>query len=304
MTDLRHFRYFQAIAEELSFSRAAQRLNVVQPALSRAVKELEADLGVELFARTRRVVSLTAAGKVLLNDTFLMFDRLDQTIRRVRRAAAGQVGELRLGYIGPPTERFLGRLLNEYARRCPDVTVYLEERTPERVWEMVAKGRLDIGLTRPVLAHAALRMQTLQLCEEKLYAAVPQGHAWAGKKSLPWRKLAAQPLIILARREGAGLHDEILDACRRAGFTPRIGHTPSLISTILRYVESGVGIGIIPECLAETDRSRRWSAVRLTPSQTIPLVLVWKSEREEPPAANFRALVTQWLQNGKLWETR
>src|SRR6478736_421161 len=119
--DLRHFRYFQAIAEELSFSRAALRLNVVQPALSRAIKELEAEMGAQLFTRTRRIVSLTAAGKTLLNETSLMFERLDQTIRRVRRAAAGQVGELRLGYIGPPTQRFLGRLLAEYGKHCPDV---------------------------------------------------------------------------------------------------------------------------------------------------------------------------------------
>src|SRR5882672_11140120 len=103
--DLRHFRYFQAIAEELSFSRAAKRLNIVQPALSRALKELEIELGTELLARTKRSVALTAAGKVLLDDTALMFERLDQTVRRVRRAAAGQEGELRLGYIGPPTQQ-------------------------------------------------------------------------------------------------------------------------------------------------------------------------------------------------------
>jgi DNA-binding transcriptional LysR family regulator len=301
--DLRHLRYFQGIAEELSFTRAARRLNVVQPALSRAIKELEAELGVALFTRTRRVVSLTAAGRALLDDTSLLFDRLNQTVRRVRRAAAGQVGELRLGYIGPPTERFLGRLLAEYGRRCPDVTVHLEERTPERVWEMVAKGRLDIGLTRPVLAHAALRMETLRLRDERLCAAVPRDHPWATRKTLPWSSLATQPLIVLARREGAGHHDEILEACRHAGFAPRIGHSPSLISTILRYVESGAGIGIVPECLAETDKSMRWSAVRLTPPQTIPLVLVWKGEREEPPAAAFRALVTEWIRSGKLWRS-
>src|SRR5262245_47017773 len=121
--ELRHLRYFQAIAEELSFSRAARRLNVVQPALSRAIKELETDLGVELLARTRRTVCLTAAGKVLLDDTALMFERLDQTVRRTRRAALGQQGELRLGYIGPPTNLFLSRLLEEYARCCPQVTV-------------------------------------------------------------------------------------------------------------------------------------------------------------------------------------
>lgn len=302
--DLRHFRYFQAIAEELSFSRAARRLNVVQPALSRALKELETELGVELLARTRRVVSLTAAGKVLLNDVALMFERIDQTIRRVRRAAAGQQGELRLGYIGPPTQRFLGRLLEEYARRCPEVTVHLEERTPERVWEMVAKDRLDLGLTRPVLAHAALRMQTVALRDEPLCAAVPAGHPWAAKKSLPWRSLAGQPLIILARREGAGLHDEILAACRLAGFTPKLVHTPSIIGTVLRYVEGGAGIGVIPESVGETDRSDRWKPVRLAPACAVPLVLVWKEENHEPPAAAFRALVDEWLANGEMWKTK
>ncbi len=299
--DLRHFRYFQAIAEELSFSRAARRLNVVQPALSRAIKELEAELDVELLARTSRVITLTPAGKALLDDTSQMFERLDQTIRRVRRAAAGQVGELRLGYIGPPTQRFLGRVLEEYKRRCPDVTVHLEERTPERVWEMVAKGRLDIGLTRPVLAHASLSMEILPLRDERLCAAIPRSHPWTDRKTVSWANLAAQPLIILARREGAGLYDEILAACREAGFTPKIAHAPSLIGTILRYVESGSGIGLVPECLAETDQSARWTAVRLTPARTIPLVMVWKKEREEPPAAAFRALVSEWVRDKKLW---
>lgn len=299
--DLRHLRYFQAIAEELSFSRAARRLNVVQPALSRALKELEAELGVELLARTRRSVSITPAGKALLDDTGLLFERLDQTIRRVRRAAAGQQGELRLGYIGPPTHRFLSRILEEYARRCPQVTVHLEERTPERVWEMVAKDRLDLGLTRPVLAHAALRMRTTLLRDEPLCAAVPGGHAWTKKKSVAWRELAGHPLIVLARREGAGLHDEILASCREAGFTPRLVQTPSIIGTVLRYVESGAGIGVIPSSVAETDISSRWKPVRLTPGRAVPLVLVWKEEQLEPPARAFCELVEEWKRAGKLW---
>ena len=300
--DLRHLRYFQAIAEELSFSRAARRLNIVQPALSRALKELEEEVGVELLARTRRVVTLTAAGKVLLDDVSLVFERLDQAVRRARRAAAGQQGELRLGYIGPPTEIFLSRLLEEYARRCPEVTVHLEERTPERVWEMVAKGRLDAGMTRPVLAHAALQMQTMKLRDERLCAAVPRHHAWAARKSLAWKNLAGQTLIILARREGAGLHDEILAACRQAGFTPKFGHTPSLIGTVLRYVESGAGIGVVPESMGEMERSQRWVKVSLTPPSSVPLVLVWKDQREEPPMTAFRELVGEWAASGKLWK--
>jgi DNA-binding transcriptional LysR family regulator len=299
--DLRHLRYFQAIAEELSFSRAAKRLNIVQPALSRALKELESDLGTQLLARTQRSVNLTAAGKVLLDETALLFERLEHTIRRVRRAAAGQEGELRLGYIGPPVQHFLGRVLEEYARRCPAVTVHLEERTPERVWEMVAKGRLHLGLTRPVLAHAALRMETQTLRRERLCAALPPGHSWEGRKSLTWRSLAGQPLIVLARREGAGLHDEILAGCRRAGFTPRLIHTPSLISTVLRYVEAGTGIGIVPESIGESESPTSWSQMPLTPHLTVPLVVVWKEGHEEPPVTAFRELLKEWLRVGKLF---
>jgi len=299
--DLRHLRYFQAIAEELSFSRAARRLNVVQPALSRALKELEAELGIELLARTRRSVQLTTAGRVLLDETALMFERFEQTIRRVRRAAAGQEGELRLGYIGPPTQLFLSRLLEEYARRCPQVTVHLEERTPERVWEMVAKGRLHTGLTRPVLAHAALQMQTLLLREERLCVAVPTTHEWSARKSLPWHRLAGQPLIVLARREGAGLHDEILGGCRAAGFTPRLVHTPTVIGSVLRYVEAGAGLGIVPESLGETDPLSRWRQVPLTPTLSVPLVMVWKGGDEEPAVEAFRKLVVEWRSNGQLW---
>src|SRR5688500_16908749 len=108
--DLRHLRYFQAVAEELSFSKAARRLHIAQPALSRAVKELEEHLGVVVLQRTRRSVALTPAGSVLLQETGLLLQRFDEAIRRVKRTAAGEEGELRLGYIGPPTQAFLGRI--------------------------------------------------------------------------------------------------------------------------------------------------------------------------------------------------
>ena len=159
--DLRHLRYFQAVAEELSYSRAARRLHIAQPALSRAVQELEEELGVLLIDRKRRTIRLTPGGEVLLRETGRIFENLDDTQRKVRRTASGDVGELRLGYIGPPTRSFLGPLLKRYHQRYPRVTIVLEERTPERVWEMVSKGRLSVGLTRPVLAHEALGLQSL-----------------------------------------------------------------------------------------------------------------------------------------------
>src|SRR6187431_674061 len=195
--ELRHLRYFQAVAEDLSFSRAARRLHVAQPALSRAIKQLEHTLGAEVLERTRHHVRLTPAGAVLLRDISLLLQHVEESMHRVRRTAAGEEGELRLGYIGPPTQPFLGRLLREYRKRYPLVSIHLEERTPERVWEMVARGRLSAALTRPVLAHEALGLRTVVLHEERLGIVVPLTHPLAGRKSVPWTALARESLIVL-----------------------------------------------------------------------------------------------------------
>ena len=296
--DLRHFRYFQAVAEELSFSKAARRLRIAQPALSRAVQELERDVGASLFDRNRRTVQLTPAGAVMLREVGLLLERVEDSLRRVRRTASGEEGELRLGYIGPPTRNFLGPLLKEYRQRFPRVTVILEERTPERVWEMVSKGRLSIGLTRPVLAHEALGLQSLLLRDERFCAAVPNGHPWAGKKSVPWKKLAGEPVIVLARREGASSHDAILAACREAGFAPKLAYTPSLIGTILQYVEAGAGVGVVPESTFRTSRTMK--LVPLTPQHSVPLVMVWKDDETEPAALGFQELMKSWVKDGKV----
>lgn len=291
--ELRHLRYFHAVAEELSFSKAARRLHIAQPALSRAVQELEAELGSLLLDRSRRVMRLTPGGEVLLREAGVLFERLDETVRKVRRAAAGAEGELRLGYIGPPTRAFLGGLLKAFHERYPRVNIVLEERTPERVWEMVSKGRLSVGLTRPVLAHEALGLQSLLLCQEPLCAAVPADHRLAERKTIPWGELAEEPIVILARREGAGSHDTILAACAGAGFTPHLVHTPSVIGTILRYVEAGAGLGIVPESVTPESDSVR--LIPLVPRETLPVVMVWSREGDDPAVTAFRGIVEEWL---------
>lgn len=299
--DLRHLRYFQAVAEELSFSKAAVRLRVAQPALSRTVQDLEKELGAPLLSRTRRSVRLTPAGAVLLEETGLLLDRVSESIRRVKRTMAGEEGELRLGYIGPPTRGFLGRLLAEFRRGHPQVSVHLEERTPERVWEMVAKGRLSVGLTRPVTAHESLGLPCLPLRKERFCAALPSQHPWAGRPRLRWKQLAQEPIVMLARREGVSSHDAILAACLRAGFTPRIAHTPSLIGTVLRYVEAGTGIGIVPEGVDSERSGCATELIPLHPFQTIPLVMVWNKEAEDPASVGFRELMQAWLSAGRLF---
>ncbi len=300
--DLRHLRYFQAVAEDLSYARAARRLRIAQPALSRAIKELEHDLGAEVLERSRHFVRLTPAGAVLLQETALLLDGWEEALRRVRRTASGEEGELRLGYIGPPTQPFLGRLLHEYRRRYPLVSLHLEERTPERVWEMVAKGRLTAGLTRPVPSHTALGLQTLTLREERLGVVLRPDHPLATRRSLPWKSLAGEPLIVLARREGASLHDAILAACRNAGFMPRLARTPSVIGTVLSYTEGGAGLGIVTDSVLPPGTPLCF--VPLTPAQTVPLVLVWQEDLDPPPLQRFRGLLEDWKTTRQLWPGR
>lgn len=290
--DLRHLRYFQAVAEELSYARAALRLRIAQPALSRAVKELETSLGAEVLERSRHHVRLTPAGALLLRETAHLLENWEETQRRVRRTASGEEGELRLGYIGPPTSPFLGRLLHAYRQKFPQVRVHLEERTPERIWEMVAKGRLMSALTRPVPSHIALGLRTVVLRQEKLGVAVRPDHPLAGRKSLPWKLLAKEQLIVLARREGASLHDAILAACRTAGFIPRFAHTPSLIGTVLTYTEAGAGLGIVTDSVMLPDSSLKF--IPLTPVQTVPLVLVWQEDQDPPPIRRLREMLIDW----------
>jgi DNA-binding transcriptional LysR family regulator len=300
--DLRHLRYFQAVAEELSFSKAARRLHIAQPALSRAVKELEQNVGAELLSRNRRGVAMTEAGAVMLHETGLILQRMDDAIRRVQRTAAGEEGELRVGFIGAPTQAFLGRMLREFHRRYPRVNVVLEERTPERVWEMVARGRLSVGLTRPVLASPAPHLRTKLLRQEQLCAVLPPGHPLAQKPQLTWRDLTGHPLILLARREGVGLHDTILSACRTARFAPQVVQTPSVITTILSYVEAGVGVGIIPGSVAQLGASTSLLFRPLSPERCVEVVMVWSDEEKLPALTAFRSLVEEWQAAKKLWD--
>lgn len=297
--DLRHLRYFQAVAEDLSYARAARRLHIAQPALSRAVKELEQHLGAAVLERSRHHVALTPAGAVLLQETALLLDTWEEALRRVRRTASGEEGELRLGYIGPPTQPFLGRLLYEYRARYPMVSLRLEERTPERVWEMVARGRLSAGLTRPVPSHRALGLRTLTLREERLGVVLRPDHPLAARRSLTWKSLAGEPLVVLTRREGASLHDAILAACRQAGFMPRLAFTPSLIGTVLSYTEAGAGPGIVTDSVLTPGSSLRF--VPLLPAATVPLVLVWQEDQDPPPVQRFREMLTAWKSSRLLW---
>jgi DNA-binding transcriptional LysR family regulator len=291
--ELRTLRYFQAVAEELSFSKASRRLRIAQPALSRAVRELEQQLGGDLFHRNKRMVKLTPAGSVLLRGADAILGQCDEVVRRVQRTMRGQEGELRLGFIGPPTQHFLASLIKEFRRLYPGVSVQLEERTPERVWEMVSKDRLDVGLTRPVAAGDRIGLKTRLIQRESMCAVLPQEHRLAQVKRLTWDQLKAEPLILLARREGVGLYEAALNGCRKAGFSPRIAHTPSIVGTVLTYVAADMGVGVVPTTVESLNTSGQVIFKPLHPAQSVELVMVWNAAADNPAANAFRDLVIE-----------
>jgi len=169
---------------------------------------------------------------------------------------------------------------------------------------MVARGRLAVGLTRPVLAYEALGLHTLLLRREPLFAAMPRRHRLSRARSVPWRELANEPLVLLARREGVGLHDAILTACRAAHFTPNIAHTPSLISTVLSYVEAGAGVGIMSDSVTPLGNGLPLVFRPLSPTHTVDLVMVWSENDKSPTTAAFRNLIEEWRKTDLLWPKR
>jgi DNA-binding transcriptional LysR family regulator len=165
---------------------------------------------------------------------------------------------------------------------------------------MLAKGRLSCALTRPVLQEKPSGLQTLLLRKERFGIVVPVTHPLAERQSILWRALANEPLVILARREGVGSHESILAACQSAKFTPRFAYTPSLIGTVLSYVEAGAGIGVVPESISTPKDSLRF--VPLKPAVSVPLVLVWREDEDTPAVQRFRELVIEWQRADLLWK--
>ena len=164
---------------------------------------------------------------------------------------------------------------------------------------MVATGKLSAALTRPVSTPSDLGLRTLLLREERLGAALRTDHPLADRKSIPWKLLAKEPLIILARREGASLHDTVLSGCRQAGFVPTLAHTPSLIGTVITYVAGGAGVGVVTDSIIEPDSDLCF--VPLIPAQTVPLVLVWHADHQTPPVERLREMILDWKATGRLW---
>jgi DNA-binding transcriptional LysR family regulator len=290
--ELRHLRYFVAVATELNFSRAAENLLVAQPALSTQIADLEREIGTQLLFRNKRVVRLTAAGESFLADAQSILAAADSAKDKALRASRGELGELSIGFFAAPTMHFLPDLIRRYRSTYPHVTIRMHELTPDRQLTAFANGDIDVGFTRPLPAGTS-ELTSETLFREKWLAVLPETHPLASRRRIRLADLAREPFVLLDRPVAVGLYDQVISACQSAGFSPTVVHSPDLMATVLTMVAAEQGISIVPEGVQNL-RSRQVVFLPLSPPlEPIPLIMCWRSKEISPTVEAFRKLVQQ-----------
>jgi DNA-binding transcriptional LysR family regulator len=243
--ELRQLRYFVAVAEELHFRRAAERLHISQPPLSQQIRALEDELGFALLIRTRRRVSLTPAGEAFLRDARALLGELDGAVATARRIDAGQTGRLRINFVGSALFSIVPGTVERFRRSRPAVELELRERPTADQLRAVRTGLADVGLVRPPIEDdGGLSVRTV--LRERTVAALPAGHGLASLSRVPLRRLAAEPLVLFPRDQAPGFHDLLIDALAGVGSAPRvIQYAPEML-TIIGLVAAGTGVSLVP----------------------------------------------------------
>jgi DNA-binding transcriptional LysR family regulator len=264
--ELRHLRYFVAVAEELHFGRAAKRLHLAQPPLSQQIRKLEQILGHALFTRTSRAVKLTAVGEVFLERARRTLRNVEEDLQETRSVGRGETGTLKVGFIGSSMLTPLPAMLGRYRRQYPGVTLQLHEAYTALLLQHLTKGTLDAGIARDGGAADGLQVETL--FSEAFMAVLPAKHPLAKRKSISAADLRDEPFVFYPRTAGDLAYQKPLSLCEEHGFRPHVVQEAPHWLTILRLVGAGLGVSIGPACverIAAPDvvcRSLRGAAVR------------------------------------------
>ncbi|MCK8786232.1 LysR family transcriptional regulator [Roseomonas sp. NAR14] len=290
MLDLVHLRSFATLAEELHFGRAARRLHMTQPPLSRQLQLLERELGVRLLDRGGQGVALTAAGRAFLPEARALLAAGETATQVARRAAQAKPGgALTIGLIGAAAYAFLPRLVSRARAELPDIALTLKEMMGAAQVEALALGRIDLGLARPLTrpfdGAAACVMR------EPLALALPEGHPLAARRRLALRDLEDVPFIMYSP-DGPYLHALLTDAFRAAGVRPRVVQAMSHAQSILSLVSTGMGVAIVPaEARNACFGSVVFRPIRVAPGAMAELHAIWRPENRNPALPPFRALL-------------
>lgn len=281
--ELRHLRYFVAVAEELHFGRAAARLNISQPPLSQQIQILEQQIGARLFARTNRSVSLTAAGKQFLADARQILMQVEEAAARAARLHHGETGELRIGFTSSaPFIQAVSDTLSRFRRQYPDVHLQTRESNTREQIAPLNEGALDLGLMRKTQLPDTLDWQVI--LREPLLAMVPRDHRLAQCDAVTLAELVKEPLVFFDPRVGTGLYDDILGLLRPYG-APIITQEVGEAMTIIGLVSAGLGVSILPASFKKVQLNEmRWLPIA-DEEAVSEMWLVWSRHHEQTQAA-------------------
>jgi len=292
--DLRRIRHFVVLAETLNFRRAAERLHMAQPPLSVSIQKLEAELETKLFTREPSGVSLTPSGRSVLLEARKLLFHGSQLGEAARNALDGTGGTLQIGFVGSATHGMLQQLLPKFRAEYPGVELILREGTSVSIVQQLEDRVLDVGLIRLPLLQAS-KATVIELESDVFIAVLPRGHALADKGPLQLTDLAAQPFIMYAANNAAGLHSAAMLACQHAGFLPNVSQQAVQIQTVLALVESGLGVALVPSIMQRyvSEKIVYRPLIDAPLTGAIGLALAYMAATESPAAARFRQLATQ-----------
>jgi DNA-binding transcriptional LysR family regulator len=295
--ELRHLRYFVTLAEELHFGRAAERLHIAQPPLSQQIRQLEGELGFELFHRTKRSVQLTEAGLVFLGEVQQIFKQLQQAIQVGQQTSRGELGQLVVGFVSSAAYNILPIVLRTFRTCVPGVSLELHELTTDQQLEWLSTGRIDVGFLRLPVEENTFSWETI--FQESFMVALPEAHLLANQSDICLHQLAKEPFILFPRILAPGLYDLIISLCQQAGFSPCVTQEAIQMQTIISLVAAEMGVAIVPASLQNMQRSGVVYKNLQQASPKVALAMIWRSNEKSPTVQGFLEIVRQASQQ---WE--
>lgn len=285
--EFRHLRYFVAVAEELSFTRAAAVLHVAQSAVSAQIRLLEDSVGVTLLERSSRHVELTGAGRSFLQGAKKLIFDLEELTRQTRRIGRAETGHLAIGFIGAQSHEWMPIVLRRFRQKYPDVELILTEMVPSMQLEALSTHRLDLGVVGAIDGKSPSGLHVECIAEEEPLVGVPSDHALANLPFVRLVQLKGEGFILTSRENAPSYRSWLARLCHRAGFTPRVVQEVDRARTAVQYVAAGFGISIFGEHICRQPAP----GVKFLPlrpaAEKIRYGVAWRKEPSEPLVQRF-----------------
>src|SRR5258708_5629170 len=288
--ELRHLRYFVALAEALHFRRAAERLSIAQPALSQQIQQLEREIGVQLVERTQRRVALTQAGTVFLERARLTLAEAGEAVRLARLAGRGELGHLGVGAVTSALYGIFPDVVRVFRQRHRLVHLTLHELPGAEQTRALRSGRIHVSFLRPPIEEADIQVRVI--AHEPWVIALPTAHPFAKRERIALRAMAAQPFIVFPRELAPGIYDQVIAMCQRAGFSPRIVQEAQM-QTIVSLVAAGIGVALVPATLQNLSRRGLVYKPLAGVSAKLELAVAWRKDNRSPLLQAFLAVVRE-----------